>query len=138
MIFVADNFHARPYGFTTNQISHATLIGFLFIVYGSCIAWFYIAGEFPHKEWIAIGGAVGYAAFELLVQGWRRWDTVEDWWFVVVYGVFMPLLAFDEMVVGEPKAVVDLTRALPLILVFFTHLGLGALYRWLQQQGVIK
>lgn len=134
-MFEPDDFKGRPYGFTTNQISHATLVGFLLIVHGSCLLWYAATGELPYKVVVAVFGAVSYATYEVVWQGWRGWDTVEDWWFVVVYGVFMPLLAFDEVTPGKPEVTLDLIASAPLLIVFYCHLALGALYRWVQQRN---
>lgn len=137
-MFRPDDFHGRPYGFTTNQISHATAVGFLGIVYGSCVLSYFVFGELPYKWMIAVGGGIGYAFYEYYAQGWKGWDTVEDWWFVIAYGVCMPLLGFSEIRPGTPEVVFDLIAPLPLVVVFFVHLALGALYRWLQQKGLIE
>ena len=137
-MFEPDDFRGRPYGFTTNQISHAAAIGFLFIVYGSCLLWFLAFGELPYKWLIAVVGGAGYLAYELFYQGWYGADTVEDWWFVNAYGVWGPLAAFSEASPEVAKHVEaatftgDLFAALPFVILFAIHLTLGAAWRWLQ------
>ena len=128
-MFVSDDFAGRPYGFTTNQIAHATVVGFLGLVYGSCIIYFLIVGEFPHKEHLIVFAAISYASYEFLDQGWNGWDTVEDWWFVIVYGVIGPVMTFTESVPGLPVASVNLFAPLPFIALFAAHLAAGAYVR---------
>jgi hypothetical protein len=136
MMFKPDDFARRPYGFTTNQISHAAAVGFLFIVYGLSLACVWVFGEYPYKWQIAVIGGVGYLAYELFAQGWQGWDTAEDWWFVNVYGIWAPLAAFSEAppevaaITGQFTFVGDLFAALPFIAVFGAHLALGAFMRW--------
>lgn len=137
-MFESDDFRGRPYGFTTNQISHSAAIGFLLIVYGTCLLWVWLFGEYPYKWMIALVGGVGYLAYELWDQGWHGADTIEDWWFVNVYGVWAPLVAFSEAepevveIVGAAAFTGDLFAALPYMILFVVHLALGALWRWTQ------
>ena len=133
----ADDFRGRPYGFTTNQISHTAFVGLLLIVYGSCLVWHLIFGEMPYKWLVALLGGIGYLAYEIREQGWNGVDTVEDWWFVNVYGVWAPLTIFSEAppevskCIGHAAFVGDLYIALPWVVLFSIHLMLGAVWRWL-------
>lgn len=137
-MFESDDFRGRPYGFTTNQISHAAAIGFLLIVYGLTLFWVWLYGEYPFKWMIALVGGLGYFAYELWDQGWQGADTIEDWWFVNVYGVWAPLVALSEAspevvkIVGAYAFTGDLFAALPYMVLFAIHLALGALWRWAQ------
>ena len=132
----SDDFAGRPYGFTTNQISHAA-VGFLGLTYMVTLLSYLLFGEFPHKELIVILAGVSYLGFELVSQGWNEWDTVEDWWFVNAYGVWVPVLTFTEVHPGSPALSGDLLTPVPLVLVFFAHLGFGALYRHFQSKGLL-
>lgn len=135
-MFEPDDFRGRPYGFTTNQISHTAAVGFLLIVYGSCLAWSWAFGEYPYKWVIALLGGVGYLAYELWDQGWHGLDTVEGWWFVNAYGVWAPLATFNEAptemsgLLGAAAFTGDLYSALPWIVLFAVHIALGAAWRW--------
>jgi hypothetical protein len=129
MIFRPDNFAGDPYGYATNQIGHAFMVGGVVFVYAVVMAVFWVAGEFPPKWAIVAGAAVAYAAYEFIAQGWRGADTIEDWWFVVVYGVAGPVASFTEMQPGSALAVFDMTAALPFIALLTVHLGIGAFWR---------
>ena len=124
-----DDFYADGYGFTTNQTSHAVAIGFLGFVYTSTLFYFLLFGEFPYKTHIAAFSAIGYLVFELVTQGWKKWDTIEDWWFVNVYGVWGPLSTFSEVEVGSPKISADLFAPLPFIALLVVHLWAGSYVR---------
>ena len=128
-LFESDDFAGRPYGFTTNQISHATVVGFLGLVYGSCITYFLLFGELPYKEHLIAFAAFSYASYEYWNQGWNGWDTIEDWWFVVVYGVIGPVMTFSEITAGVPIVSVNLFTPLPFIALFAAHLAAGAYVR---------
>ena len=128
-LFQSDDFSGRPYGFTTNQISHATVVGFIGLVYGSCIIYYLFVGELPYKEHLIVFAAVSYASYEYWDQGWNGWDTIEDWWFVIVYGVIGPVMTFSETSPGLPIASVHLYTPLPFIALFAAHLAAGAYVR---------
>jgi hypothetical protein len=127
--FEPDNFAGQPYQFLTNQIGHAFMVGGVMLVYAVVMASWFVMGEFPPKWSIIAGAAILYPAYELICQGWQGWDTVEDWWFVVVYGVAGPVTSFTETVPGEAKAVFDLMAALPFIAVLCVHLAIGSFVR---------
>jgi hypothetical protein len=128
-LFKSDDFAGKPYGFTTNQISHAVAVGFLGLVYGVTFVWFVAFGEFPYKWALIVFAGVAYAAYELIDQGWHGWDTVEDWWFVNVYGVIGPVLTFTEVEPGSALFTGSLWVPIPFVLIFYTHLGFGAYVR---------
>ena len=129
-----DSFRLDGYGFTTSQFGHALGIGFLCFVYGLTLAWFLLFGEFPYKKHIAIFGGIAYFAFELYTQGWQKWDTVEDWWFVNVYGIWGPLCSFSEVHIGSEKVATDLYAPLPFIGLLAVHLLAGSYVRWSRTQ----
>lgn len=124
-----DDFKADPYGHVTNQTSHSFLVGGILLAYLPVMAWFYIVGEFPVKWMIIAWAAVSYAAFELIVQGWRGWDTVEDWIFVVIHGTTGFVVTFSEIEPGSLKFQGDLAIAAPFIALFLFHLAAGAWFR---------
>ena len=132
-MFEPDDFSNDPYGYWTNQVAHALQVGFLLLVYGVTLGWWYFAGEFPQKEWIIGGAAVGYGAYELIDQGWQGWDTVEDWVYVVVYGVAGPVTTFTEIEPGSTAFRGDLLLALPFVIAFTIHLCIGS---WMRARRV--
>lgn len=129
-----DDFAGDGYGFTTNQFGHALGVGFLCFVYGVTFAWFLVFGEFPYKVYIALFGGIAYLAFEVYTQGWQKWDTIEDWWFVNVYGIWGPLCAFSEVEIGSPIVTTDLYAPLPFIGLLAAHLMAGSYVRWRRRQ----
>ena len=128
-LFKSDDFAGRPYGFTTNVISHVTAVGFLGLVYGSCVIYYFIAGELPYKAHLIVFAGVSYALYELIDQGWNGWDTIEDWWVVNVYGVIGPVMTFSEVAAGFPIVSVNLFAPLPFIALFAAHTAAGAYVR---------
>lgn len=73
---VPDDFKDNPYGYITNQISHIYL-GFFFSVF-YCFVLDKVTG-FPDQTWaILIVTGIYLFWWELLNQGWRGFDTVED------------------------------------------------------------
>jgi hypothetical protein len=126
----ANSFIDDPYGYATNQISHAKLVGLLGYVYGVSMAYHWLMGEFPDKWAIVAFAWASYLAFELVSQGWNGWDTVEDWWFVNVYGVLGAVQTFTES--GPYTVSADLMAALPFVVAFCLHLIIGGTVRRLQ------
>jgi hypothetical protein len=128
----ASNFRADPYGWATNQIGHAFLVGAVLLTYLPVLACWYGLGEFPPKWAIVVGAGIAYAAYEAIDQGWNGADTVEDWWFVIVYGAAGSTYSFTEISPGDAKAALDLMAALPFLLLLSVHLCFGAWLRWRQ------
>lgn len=93
---------------------------------------FYLAGEFPPKEWMVATAGALYLAFELASQGWQGADTIEDWVFVVVYGCGGAVSSFSEVTPGNPVAAFDIMIAAPFIAAMTLHLAFGAWLRWRQ------
>jgi hypothetical protein len=128
-ILYPDGFQGDPYGHTTNQTSHAFLVGGILLAYLPVLVWWMAFGEFPEK-WLIIGWAsVAYAAFELLAQGWRGWDTVEDWIFVVIHGTTGFVVTLNEVEPGSTAFTGDLIVAGPFLILFLLHLAAGAWFR---------
>lgn len=125
-----DDFRFDGYGFTTNQFGHAAGVGFIGLVYFVTLIWYIIFDEFPPKEYIALFGGIAYFAFELYTQGWKSWDTIEDWWFVNVYGIWASLASFSELEAGSPVVVTNLYAPLPFIGLLAAHLLAGSYVRW--------
>jgi hypothetical protein len=130
MLFLPSNFRGDPYGWVTNQAAHF-LIGAALLTYvPTMICWWFL-GEFPPKEWIIIWAGVVYAAYELIDQGWRGADTIEDWIFVAGYGATGVTFSFSEIAPGSPVAAFDMQAAWPFLVVMAIHLAFGA---WLRRQ----
>ena len=132
MIFTPDNFRGRPYEWACNQIGHAFFIGAVLLTYLPVLVCWKIAGEFPYKWTMVAGAAIGYAVYEWLDQGWHGADTIEDWWFVVVYGAAGSAYSFTEVSPGDAKAALDMLAALPFIVLLAVHLAFGSWLRWRQ------
>jgi hypothetical protein len=126
------NFKGDPYGWATNQIGHAFLVGAVLLTFAPTFVCLMIGGAFPPKWALMAFAAVLYLAFELVSQGWHGADTVEDWVFVVVYGSAGSIRSFSEIAPGNPNASFDLMAAAPFILVISLHLLFGAWLRWRQ------
>ena len=126
-ILKPDSFPGDWYGWVTNQISHI-FVGIALVFFASLIC-FYSFGEMPNK--LTIYGAIfaGYVAFEVLVQGWRGVDTVEDTTFVVGYGAAGVLAGFTEVEVGSPYLELNLLGLAPFFAVAIVHLIAGAMHR---------
>lgn len=75
-----ESFPDDPYGYLTNQISHVWLGA------GIPTAYSFVLDKISHypDQTLAVTFTVAVYFFwwELLVQGWRRWDTIEDTLFV--------------------------------------------------------
>lgn len=125
----ASAFKGDPYGWATNQIGHALAVGCLALVYVPALVFFAAMGEFPPKWIVVLSAAITYMAFELMSQGWRGADTIEDWVFVVVYGVAGTMASFTEIAPGNPVAAFDPMAAMPYVAFMATHLAFGAWIR---------
>jgi hypothetical protein len=125
MLIVPDDFRNDWRGYVVNQFGHAAL-GVL-MVFAISTSWVWVAGEYPHKEAIALIVLVAYlGVIELAVQGWRGWDTLEDTAFTG-YGVAMPLLAFSEAQPGILTG--SILDAAGIFFMGFFHLMAGAIWR---------
>lgn len=127
MLIIPDNFSRDPGGFLVNQFGHAA-VG-LTAVFLSSVAWQEVAGEMPLKIALAafvIG--IYFCVVELAIQGWRKWDTIEDTIFVS-YGVAMTLTVFSEAEVGSGLVVGAPADAMWLFWMFVLHLIAGVFWR---------
>jgi len=128
-IFEPDAFPNDWYGWCTNQISHI-FVG-LFAVFVLCILAFFVIGEMPHKAAVYSVVLCGYVAFEVIAQGWRGLDTIEDTVFVTAYGAGGILAGFTEVEAGSTVLAVNIFGLLPFFTVAVLHLIFGSLARWL-------
>jgi hypothetical protein len=126
-LLTPSSFHDDWYGWATNQMGHA-MIG-MAMACVLTVAYFYVAGEFPFKWHLFAVISCGYAAWELAVQKWQGWDTVEDWLFVCAYGAGGAILAVSEYHVGSLVADLDLRQAVWAFLLFAGHLAVGIALR---------
>ena len=127
----ADSFSGDWYGWATNQISHSSLG--VFITWLACVAAFLMVGDLPFKINVFSSVAFIYVMKELVLDTWRGWDTIEDFLFVVVYGVGGTLLAFDQ-IVGD-TVIFSVFGATPIFSVFCIHLFVGSIYRFWKNAG---
>lgn len=70
------SFKGDPYGGLLNQWGHYALGDRLYMA--GCLAWFSIAGDMPDRALAAAAVIGSYVAFELVAQGWRGLDTLQD------------------------------------------------------------
>lgn len=130
---VSDSFPDDWYKWASNQGTHFTL-GVAAACLGT-VLWVHVAGEFPDKLWLFVSIAAIYAAFELAFQGWKGWDTVEDWIFVSVYGAGNAVLVFTEIQPGLLAATAHLDKAALGFGMFFGHLAAGIAWRLRRTDG---
>lgn len=122
-----NGFERDPTGYVTNQFGHFSL-GVLG-VWLMCVISFSVSDDIPHKEIMFIGIAALYIIKEIAFDGWRNFDTIEDFLFVVVYGGGWTLLAFTQQHNGSSEVTYDIMASSPIIVVISAHLTLGAVYR---------
>lgn len=122
-----DDFAGDWYGWLTNQISHIGLG--VFLTFALCAVYWLINDEMPYRTSVYMVIATGYFAFEIYVQGWRGFDTVEDSVFTVGYGTSAILAAFQEINIGSPMVAVDILALLPFFIVASVHLFVGSIAR---------
>jgi hypothetical protein len=136
MMFTPDDFRTDPYGHWTNQTSHALQVGMLIMLWGGAVAYFLGYGEFPDKIYFGISALVVYLAYELLLQGWQGWDTLNDTSFVVGWGVCAPMAVFSEVARGSSMITADVLDMAPYIAGLFAHLSFGTLIRWMRAKKI--
>lgn len=134
-LFTPDDFKYDWYGYLTNQISHVGLG--MFFVWLVCALSFLAIGELPFKIAVFFAMSLLYFSFEMIVQGWRGLDTLEDMAFVVMYGSGGTLLAFSELNIGSTLLVFNMYAPLIIIGLFFCHLAIGCFVRW-RRVGITK
>jgi hypothetical protein len=126
-ILEPDAFLNDWYGWLTNQASHIALG--VFVTFFICLFAFWIGGEFPFRSDVFLYCLSAYLFFEVFIQGWRWFDTIEDTVFVVGYGVGAPLAALHEVQAGQSAVMVDVVALLPFFVVAGVHLAVGVAYR---------
>ena len=123
----ADAFPNDWYGYAGNQLAHFALG----IATASMLSQLHFAvfGEFAQKGalWCVI--AIGYMMFEIIKQGWKGFDTIEDWMFFALYGAGLPIFLFDEVLPGSPILTINSQLVVPLFAVVFAHLLGGIVSR---------
>ena len=125
------NFKGDWYGWLTNQVSHASLG--VFLTWIACVICYIFIGDLPYKFNVFTALAFAYIVWELVIQEWAGWDSVEDFLFVIVYGVGGTLLAFSQIV--GPTVIFNVFGAMPIFSIFVVHLILGVCYRAWRQYG---
>lgn len=126
-----DNFRGQPYGYLTNQLGHIGL-GVL-LVFLASRGWFEIAGEYPVRLHVWVIIFAGYfVGWELWLQGWRGFDSIEDTIFTCFYGAGAPLWAFYEVAPGIPTLEVNLPALDMFFLAAGAHLAIGVGFRIFQ------
>jgi hypothetical protein len=123
-----DDFKAQPYAYLTNQLGHIGLgVLLVFLINRGA---FELFGEYPVRLAIwAATLAVYLGVVEILIQGWRGFDTVEDTIFTCVYGAGAPLWAFREIAPGSPMVEANLPALDMFFLAAGAHLMVGVVYR---------
>ena len=129
----ADAYPSDWYGYAKNQLAHFALG----ITTASLLAQahFAVFNEFAQKgaTWAVV--AVGYAAFEILRQGWNGRDTVEDWLFFALYGGGLPIFLFNEVEIGSPMLSINSQLVIPWFAVVMCHLAGGIVARVVTAQS---
>lgn len=113
-----DSFDRDPYGYISNQAGHIYL-GFTITTF---YAWILSKIDtYPSQSWVFLAMVGGYlGAWELLRQGWREWDTIED---TLYFSAGASVFLFVDM-----QWVID--RVFFMTLIMSACLLLGAYVRW--------
>ena len=122
-LFAPDNFDKNWYGYLTNQVGHVSLG--VFVTWGAVLFFLVVAGEFPYKAHIFVYLSSIYALYEITVQGWNKFDTVEDWIFFSLYGVGGTVMTFHEYDRGSSLATFDIMAPSFIFPVIIAHLLIG-------------
>jgi hypothetical protein len=121
--FPPDNFPRKPIEWMTNQGAHAAL-GLALVLLVSFAGWA-TRGEYPTRREIWAVCVLLVLLFELGVQGWHCWDTVNDTAFMAGWGAGCPLLVFQETDAGGLGITGDGALAVALLIGACTHLAIG-------------
>ena len=116
-----NNYTGDPYGYTVNQSGHF-LLGFCLCTLGAwlCVT---VTGVYLNQIVVFSIVSIGYLfAWELTAQGWRGFDTVEDWAFVSLGAA--PWLLIDMAYVID--------RVFLFVLILAALLSAGAYRRWVR------
>ena len=126
-IIEPDSFQGKPLAWAGNQCGHM-VIG-LFTVFYACMACYVVTGELPMRSalfWVILAG---YLLFEIVTQGWRGADTVEDTVFVAAYGAGGTLSGFKEVSPGDLDIIFNMAQAAPVFFAATAHLAFGMAFR---------
>jgi len=126
-----EDFSSDWYGYATNQLSHFVL-GFTMACVFSAMH-FWLLGDFADKAALWFTIAFIYGMWELGVQRWRGFDSVEDWVFYSVYGAGSAILFFNETTPGSPILTTSIEYVMPFVAILFGHLVVGILVRIYQK-----
>ncbi len=129
-LFTADDFDSDWYGYATNQIGHAMLIGGVgtFLL---ALSYWTLFGVYPYRIHLFLAIVVAYSLYECCKQGWHGWDSVEDIIFTAVYGAGGSLWCFRADA-NELDLIFDPHAALVPFSAMAIHLGFGIASRRLQ------
>lgn len=129
-IFTPDDFKSDWYGYATNQIGHAMLIGGVgtFLL---ALSYWTLFGVYPYRIHLFLAIVVAYSLYECCKQGWHGWDSVEDIIFTAVYGAGGSLWCFRADA-NEQELIFDPHAALVPFSAMAIHLGFGIASRRLQ------
>ena len=125
-----EDFRGDWYGWMTNKLSHVVL-GFGLALVTSAI-WLTENGEFPHKQWLWPGIAFAVAVFQIGAQGWNGWDTIEDWWFISVFGAGGTIVTFTQIDPDYGLLGVSVWSGLTVMTLIGVWLVMGIIYRLLE------
>ena len=122
-----EDFGGDWYGYATNQLSHFVLGFTTACVFSAGHFWAF--GEFMEKGalWFVI--AFIYAIWEIGVQPWRGFDSVEDWLFYAAYGAGAAIILFTEISPGQPELMTSMEYVLPVAAIVYGHLAAGIIAR---------
>jgi len=115
-----------------NVQMYRTLLG-LFLVWVFAVIGYVTVGDLPHRGVIFMACLIVSAIVEFIRRGWRGWHTIEDLIFFTLYGIGGTMVTFTGYQATSASAVFDMQIALPMLVGFFTHLFLGAMYRLKKQ-----
>lgn len=90
-------FKDDPLNWAYSQIGH----GYLGCAITTLITWIllYVGGEYPNDWIIAFAVPVAYLVFwEIDVQGWKGWDTIEDTLFVSAGALLFVVIDMSEVI----------------------------------------
>lgn len=90
-------FEDDPLNWAYSQIGH----GYVGVAVTTILTWLllYFGGEYPNDWLIAAAVPIGYLIFwELDLQGWRGWDTIEDTLFVSAGSLLFIVIDMSEVI----------------------------------------
>ena len=115
------------YQWSSNQATHF-VIG-LSAAAGLSFLLYIVSGEFPIKWQVWSFIAVAYFLWEVEIQGWKGFDTIEDWLFVCIYGAGASLFLFTEIEPGRPELITSMQFVPLFMAIFWAHIVTGVVVR---------